>query len=249
MGGGRGESGEGNGSWLEQRHALGSAREPPRQAETTPPGRYVPPPQVLLRLQRRFRKKRMERFLERLEVGPDTLVLDLGGTPFNWSLVALSPRLVIVNIRLQGYTENLPGMRWVIADARRLPFKDQAFDVVFCNSVIEHLEDLEGQRRLANECRRVGHRYWVQTPNRRFPIEPHLMTPFIHWLPRTLQRRLLRNFTVWGIRNRPPKERRDRFMREVRLLNTSEMRQLFPDADIWHERVLGLSKSLVAQTR
>ena len=45
-----------------------------------------------------------------------------------------------------------------------------------------------------------------------FPIEPHVLTPFIHWLPRKLQARLLRNFTVWGLMTRPDAAARARFL-------------------------------------
>ncbi len=45
----------------------------------------------------------------------------------------------------------------------------------------------------------MGIRYYVQTPNRWLPVEPHLITLFIHYLPKSLQRRLLRNFTIWGL--------------------------------------------------
>jgi hypothetical protein len=42
-------------------------------------------------------------------------------------------------------------------------------------------------------------------------------------LPRKMQRRLLRNVTLWGLQNRPSEERCDRFMREVRLMNSLEI--------------------------
>jgi hypothetical protein len=32
----------------------------------------------------------------------------------------------------------------------------------------------------------------------------------------------------------------------IRLLSAREMRRLFPDAELWRERVLGVTKSLVA---
>ncbi|MEO0069888.1 MAG: iron dependent repressor, metal binding and dimerization domain protein [candidate division WOR-3 bacterium] len=71
----------------------------------------------------------------------------------------------------------------------------------------------------AKEIARVGIRYYVQTPNKRFPIEPHLLTPLIHYflpyLPRSLQRQLLRYFTLWGWITRPTVQECERFLREV----------------------------------
>ena len=75
------------------------------------------------------------------------------------------------------------------------------------------------------------------------------MTPFVHYLPQTLQRRLLRNFTVWGILVRPTPEGCDDFLRDIRMLDERELRQLFPEAEIWRERVLGITKSLIAAYR
>ena len=112
--------------------------------------------------------------------------------------------------------------------------------------MIEHLGYFENQQLFAAECRRVGLSYYVQTPNKFFFIEPHLITPFIHWLPHRVQRLLLRNFTVWGWITRPTKKECESFMNEVRLLSARDLQRLFPDAEIQHERFLGLSKSIMA---
>jgi hypothetical protein len=189
-----------------------------------------------------FRSRRMRDFWQAFELDPRTRVLDVGGEPFNWSLLPEQPQLTFVNLyRLKGEVRN-----WVMADGRCLPFRDGAFEIVYSNSVIEHLENRDNQQLFADECRRIGLRYYVQTPNRRFPVEPHLITPLIHYLPKPVQRRLLRNFTVWGWVTRPEPQLCEAFLREVRLLDEGEMESLFPDADIWKERVLGLTKSLIA---
>jgi Methyltransferase domain len=127
-----------------------------------------------------------------------------------------------------------------------LPFADRAFDVVFSNSVIEHVSTWERQMQFAAGARRVGRKLWVQTPAYEFFIEPHLMTPFIHWLPVRWQRRLLRNFTPWGWLTRPPTPTVDAFIAEVRLLTRSEMRKLFPECEILEEKFLGMTKSYIA---
>ena len=196
-------------------------------------------------LHRYFRTKRMRQFWHRFGLTPETLVLDIGGTPFNWSLLSDRPRLVMLNISPPQRERDSP-ITWLVADGRHLPFKDEAFDVIYSNSVIVHLGSLETQRLFANECRRVGLHYYVQTPNKWFPIEPHFITPFIHWLPRGVQRRLLRNFTVRGLITRMTQRECEDLWGEIRLLDERELQQLFPEAKIWYERMLGLTKSLIA---
>lgn len=190
-----------------------------------------------------FRTKRMRQFCKHFSLSTQTRVLDVGGYEFNWSLVPARPQLTILNLSLPGVKGNAT---WLIADGRHLPFKNGAFDIVYGNSVIEHLGNLESQHLFATECQRVGLCYYIQTPNKYFLIEPHLITPFIHWLPRNIQRHLLRNFTVWGLITRPTEQYCDKFMNEILLLDEKELGHLFPDATIWHERVLGLTKSLIA---
>jgi methyltransferase family protein len=189
----------------------------------------------------------MWHFQRAFEVSARTRILDVGGSMFNWSLLHTRPRLTIVNIALgAGCREAVTS---VIGDGRRLPFRDRAFEIVFSNSVIEHVGGRESQDAFAREVRRVGRAYFVQTPNRWFPVEPHWLTPGIHFLPKTWQVRLLRNFSVWGLIVRPTAAECARQVAEVRLLGRKEMRRLFPDAVILTERVFGLSKSLIAMKR
>ena len=183
----------------------------------------------------------MQWFGRRFSVLPTTHILDVGGGEFNWRLLDAKPQLIYLNL-----SASQPAERWVIADGRHLPFMANTFDIVYSNSVIEHLSTYDNQQQFADECRRVGVHIYVQTPNYWFFVEPHLISPFIHWLPRTWQRRLLRRCTVWGLIARPTQQACDDFLAEVRLLTAPEMEQLFPDAEIIHERFLGFTKSLIA---
>ncbi len=191
---------------------------------------------------RYFRSRRMRHFQELFSANMNTTILDVGGTGFNWSLLPISPRLTTLN--LPGQIEEADAS--VIADGRCLPFKDRAFDIVFSNSVIEHLGDSASQEAFAREIARVGLGYHVQTPNRLFPFEPHLLTPFVHYLPKKWQLRLLRNFTVLGWVTRPTPEYCQEFIKEIRLLDYTQMACMFPGAQIYRERFLGLTKSLTA---
>lgn len=189
-----------------------------------------------------FRTKRMRKFWLCFRVTSQTRVLDVGGTLFNWSLLPISPSLTICNISI---TKDERFVR-VVADGRYLPFKDKTFDIVYSNSVIEHIARERDRSLFAAEFGRVGQSYYVQTPNKIFPIEPHLLTPFVHYLPKMIQKRLLKNFTIWGLLTRPTWEECKKFLKELKLLNENELQRLFPEAEIWHERFLGLSKSIIA---
>jgi hypothetical protein len=112
--------------------------------------------------------------------------------------------------------------------------------------VIEHMGSWEDQRRFAAEIRRVGRNLYVQTPYRWFPIEPHLLALFVHWLPRSWHKRFLPLFSIRGWFRKGDDVEVGKLIDEVRLLSITEMKQLFPDCEIHRERVFGFVKSLIA---
>src|SRR5437763_12390905 len=132
----------------------------------------------------RARARRHERFFGRARLTAGDRVLDVGCGRLG--LRALEPELAITGVDVRGQPD-YPGP-FVRADAAAgLPFADGAFDLVYCSSVIEHVAR---QRRaaFASELRRVGRGWFVQTPSRSFPIEPHSLLPGAHWLPPRLRR-------------------------------------------------------------
>lgn len=93
-------------------------------------------------------------------------------------------------------TETLWDRPTLRGDARALPFADDSFDYVVSNAVIEHVGGPDGARRMLTESARVARTgYLHTTPNRWFPIEPHLMVPLLHWLPEQARQRA---FAVLG---------------------------------------------------
>lgn len=196
-----------------------------------------------------FRARRMRLFQRIFQISESTRVLDIGGSPLIWELAAVHPRLTILNLPT-ALTPPGDDMLLVAGDGRYLPFKDAAFDIVFSNSVIEHVGARADQQSFAAEIARVGRCYWVQTPNRYFPIELHLMLPLVHFLPKSLQRSIVERFTIWQLLAQPSEPQRryyvDHFLSGLHLLAAREMQSLFPDARIVKERLLGWPKSLIA---
>lgn len=78
--------------------------------------------------------------------------------------------------------------------SEKLPFRDNCFDVVISNHVIEHLPN---QQTHVEEIRRVLKNNgvcYLATPNRLFPREPHYTTFLMHYLPQTVFTYILKTF-------------------------------------------------------
>jgi hypothetical protein len=200
-------------------------------------------------LSNRLRDARFRRFATMVEAIPRPMrILDIGGTIAFWRHRGWVGRedvqIVMVNLQPQPSESNVKGR---VGDATALPeLADGSFDVVFSNSVIEHLFTWENQQRMAREVRRIGRAYWVQTPNYRFPIEPHYLTPCWHWLPRRLRIAALRRWQFGGRGPQPDPALAAANVDEIRLLSAPDLRQLFPDAQLVPERFAGLVKSWIA---
>ena len=181
-------------------------------------------------LARRARRRRRALYLELARPQPQETVADIGCGSMGLITLDVPGQITGVDRAARpGYA----GEGFVQAEAQQLPFGDDDFDIVYSNSLIEHLPP-DDRARAAAEMARVGRRLFVQTPNRWFPIEPHALLPLVHWLPRALGRRL------W-----PLGVTGDSFD-EIRLLTARELRGLFPGARIARERVGPLTKSLIA---
>lgn len=200
------------------------------------------------------RSRRFEAFARLVDSHParrerPLRILDIGGTNSFWEQRGWTERgdveIVLVNIEAEPQVHaNVEPRRGDATDLHEFP--DGAFDVVFSNSVIEHLETFERQAAMAREVQRLAPVYWVQTPNFWFPVEPHFLTPAWHWLPVRVRVALLRR-RRWGWRGPCPEIGEARaLVREVRLMRASELRRLFPTAALEPERIGPLVKSFVA---
>jgi SAM-dependent methyltransferase len=174
----------------------------------------------------RARAKRHEHFFALTRLPEGARVLDVGCGRIG--LRALEPDLDITGVDLAARPE-YPGP-FVQADAAAgLPFADGEFELVYCSSVIEHVPSAR-RAAFAAEIRRVGQGWFVQTPAWGFPIEPHALLPFAHWLPV----RLRPHYWKFGATAE---------WEEIALLRRAEMEALFGPAQA--ERVGPLAKSWV----
>lgn len=198
-------------------------------------------------LQPRFREQRTQLFLEKFNPQPATRILDIGGNVYDWTGVPIESQITVLNV---APTDSSPSyskrFTYRQGDGRNLPFEDQSFDIVYANSVIEHLRTFEDQQLFAKESLRVGKGVFIQTPNRWFPIEPHFVAPFFHYLPKRHQRLFLPRLSLRGIVRSGDDANLRTLFEELRLLSRREMTNLFPGCEIQSEKLLGITKSLIA---
>jgi hypothetical protein len=197
----------------------------------------------------RMRKKRFSLFLELLaSLRRPISILDVGGTQSFWEAMGFGQyddvRVTLLNLYPQ--PTSLANFTSICGDARAMVFSNKSFDVVFSNSVIEHVGGISDQLRMAGEIQRVGIRYFVQTPNKYFPIEPHFLFPFFQFLPLNLRVWLLQHFSLgWHTRTPDPASAREQ-VAGVELLSRKQFSGMFPNATIVEERLGGMTKSFVA---
>lgn len=178
-------------------------------------------------------------------------ILDVGGKETIWSREGFCEPNVInqfeitmLNINKQKTTS--PNIISIAGDARNMSeFADGEFDIVFSNSVIEHVGSYSDKMLMAKEIQRVGKKYFVQTPNFYFPIEPHFVYPFFQFLPLQMKVWILMNI---GRRHKKvdSAEKARNIANGIQLLSKKQFRKLFPKAVIFEEKFLGLTKSFIA---
>lgn len=190
-----------------------------------------------------FRRKRFDFFKSLFTSLPRPLhILDVGGTQVFWEIMGFirdDVHLTILNT--EPVEATFPNVTTIVGDARDMrEFKEKQFEVVVSNAVIEHVGSFEQQRQMAEEVQRVGKRYIVQTPNRYFPIEPHVLIPFFQFFPLKLKVFTATHTPGWGWKAAHIEE-----LSTIRLMSEKELRSVFPGAQVFKEHFLGLTKSFI----
>ncbi len=192
----------------------------------------------------RFRQQRNEEFKRSFPDLADMRVLDLGGTAVSWRVLGLRPGSVtIVNL---GHAEGPyePWMEIVSADACNGGFGK--YDLVFSNSLMEHLGGHARRQQFADVVQESAPAWWVQTPYRYFPIEPHWVFPGFQFLPFRARVMICQHWNTLHESARKDRAEAAAIVSSIELISATEMREYFPTSKIWYERIAGLPKSLVA---
>ncbi len=205
----------------------------------------------------KFRKKRFHFFQsaikplieeKRISGTLPLKILDVGGTESYWVNMSYhqNQEVEIKLVNLVKFPTSHQNITSVVGDATDLSeYADQEYDIVFSNSVIEHLYNFEAQKKMSSEVQRVGKKHFIQTPNKHFFIEAHYVLPFFQYLPKKLQYPILTK-TPLSRGRKWNKEFAKQYVDEIRLLSLAEMKAIFPLSQIYKEKLLGMTKSLTA---
>ncbi len=201
-------------------------------------------------LQIRLRKRRNLFFFSLITpITKPLSILDIGGTVEFWENTDIinNSDFNITLLNLECFRSEYSNIHSIVGDARDLQiFDDNKFDIVFSNSVIEHVGDFYDQMKMAKEVQRVGKAYYVQTPNYYFPIEPHYRAIGFQFLPFNTKVYALQKFKMGRAEKITDRNSAINEANRIRLLKPKELKYLFPQANIFKERFFGFTKSLIA---
>lgn len=199
------------------------------------------------RVSLRARKKMLKRFLDRYRPTRETMILDVGVTPdislpdsnFFEQLYPYPESVTASSVEnISNLTGEFPAIGFVQTEKFALPFKTNAFDIVFCSAVLEHVGNRSSQAKFIKELLRVSKKFFIITPNRNFPIEVHTFLPLLHWLPQNLHQSVLRRLghDFWAETD------------NLNLLSRKSLRELFDNQEnlsIEGHYLLGMCSNLI----
>ncbi len=180
-------------------------------------------------------------------------IIDIGGTRTYWNIL---PNSVFAEKNVSLTVVNIPGaplppgdehFTFIDGDACCLDqFDDDSFRIAHSNSVLEHIGDWHRMMAFADTVRRLAPNYYVQTPFFWFPIEPHCMCPFFHWLPEPVRVSLVMRFELGHWNRCSDIDDAVSLVESIRMVDRKLFKFLFPDAVHLTERAFFLPKSMIA---
>ncbi len=197
-----------------------------------------------------LRKKRLSFFSEFCDrIGTPLKILDLGGSDYHWRNSAFmnnkNYHITIINTEIQS-TKDFRNMSFIKRDVTDMNFfDDEEYDIVYSNSLLEHINVFEEQKNLAKEIMRTGKHYFVQTPNYYFPVEPHFLFPFFQYLSDDMKTRLLSKYNLGWYKKEDDIVKARALATSVRLLKEDELKKIFPGGKIYTEKYFLLNKSFI----
>jgi ubiquinone/menaquinone biosynthesis C-methylase UbiE len=196
---------------------------------------------------KKWRARRMADFERIIQPRPGERILDVGGYHATWqnaSFRGCSVDLVNIDSELESKPARALANGLLVREIRgngcALPFTDGSYDIVYSNSVIEHVGSVEDQLAFAREACRVGKRLWIQTPAVACPIEPHFLGPCIHWVPHRLRPLSARLFSIRGLLGGHSAAQLQELVDHTRLISRKRLREIFPGCQIHTERLLAI---------
>ncbi|MBX7218673.1 MAG: class I SAM-dependent methyltransferase [Blastocatellia bacterium] len=146
---------------------------------------------IVSRVVWRARVRMFSALMEQVKPTSEIKVLDVGVTcdrrpdsNFFEKLYPFPHNITAVGLEDASFLEQeFPGVRFLRANGKQLPFPDKSFDLVVSFAVLEHVGNRLEQQRFVRELCRVGKQCYITTPNRWHPIEFHTVLPLVHWLP------------------------------------------------------------------
>ncbi len=216
---------------------------------------------IIKKRREKWANERFDFFLKEMNLSPGMNILDLGGNDGSFIdrfknklkdyklIISDIDKKALEKAKAKGYeTLEMDG-------SLKFPFQNEQFDCIICNSVIEHVtinkddvwkiknskifkvKSWESQSLFASEISRCSKKYFVQTPHKDFFFETHVWIPFIAFLPRSIQLKLIKFFNTFWIKKTQP---------DWSLLSKKEMQNLFPDAIIYVNKKFGFPKEIIA---
>ncbi|MDQ3020004.1 MAG: class I SAM-dependent methyltransferase [Bacteroidota bacterium] len=196
----------------------------------------------------KLRKKRLEFFLKFCDhLKKPVTILDLGGSDYHWRNSNFRNNkdyhIMIVNNEVPDI-KNFRNICFIKKDVRDLEFfDDKEYDLVYSNSLLEHLNKFEEQKNLAEEIKRIGKHHFIQTPNYYFPLEPHFLFPFFQFLSDKAKTNLLLKYNLGWYGRQDEQSKALELSSSIRLLKKSELKDIFPGSQIYTEKYFFLNKS------